>query len=186
MIYVTHDQEEAMTLGDRIAVLRAGRLEQLAPPLEVYRRPATRFVADFIGTPSINWLEGRIERAAGALAVTGKGFRVELPGALASALAEGAELRDAALGVRPQDLTPCAPGEADVSGRVDLVEALGSALLVHVRAEGEAELRVLIPADEAVAEGDTIALRLRRDRLHLFDAERGTRIDEQPESVLAS
>jgi multiple sugar transport system ATP-binding protein len=179
MLYVTHDQEEAMTLGDRVAVLHAGRLEQVAPPLELYRRPSTRFVADFVGTPRIDWLEGSLEHAAGAVALAGPGFRLKLPEPLAAALAGGRAPGRVALGVRPHDLAPCTPEEADLRGRVDLVEALGSALLVHVRAEGDVELRVLVSADEPVAVDDPIALRLRRDRLHLFDAESGARIEGQ-------
>lgn len=162
-----------MTLGDRVAVLREGRLEQLAPPLEVYRRPATRFVADFMGTPRMNWLEGELARADGRLAVVGTGFRVALPEAWAEAAGE----RRVALGVRPHDLEPAPPAEVELSGRVDLVEALGSTLLVHVRADGPLELRVLVAADEPIAVGDALALRLRRDRLHLFDAATGERID---------
>jgi multiple sugar transport system ATP-binding protein len=178
MLYVTHDQEEAMTLGDRVAVLHAGRLEQVAPPLELYRRPSTRFVADFIGTPRIDWLEGNLEREAEAIVLAGPGFRLALPEALAAALSSGRTLDRAALGIRPHDLEPCSPTEADLVGRVDLVEALGSALVVHVSAEGGLELRVLVSADEQVTVDDAIALRLRRDRLHLFDAESGARIEE--------
>jgi multiple sugar transport system ATP-binding protein len=179
MLYVTHDQEEAMTLGDRVAVLRAGRLAQLASPLALYRRPSTRFVADFIGTPRIDWLEGSLEQEAGALVLAGRGFRVALPAGLTAALAEGRELGRVALGVRPHDVEPCTPEEADLSGRVELVEALGSTLLVHVGAPGGLELRVLVSADEGIAVGDPIALRLRRDRLHLFDAESGVRVEER-------
>ena len=170
-----------MTLGDRVAELRAGRLEQVGPPLEGYRRPATRFVADFIGTPRINWLEGSLAREGDAVAVSGEGFRVDLPGDLAAALAGRPALRGAALGVRPHDLECVGPAEADLLGRVDLGEALGSALLVHVRAPGDLELRVLVSADERVALGDALALRLRRDRLHLFEIASGDRI-EAPEA----
>lgn len=167
-----------MTLGDRVAVLRAGRLEQVAPPLELYRRPSTRFVADFIGTPRIDWLEGSLEREAGAVALVGSGFRLALPDALADSLA-GPRSGRVALGIRPHEIEPCAQEEADLLGRVDLVEALGSVLVVHVSAEGGLEIRVQVSADEHVAVGDAIALRLRRDRLHLFDAESGVRLEER-------
>src|SRR5690606_30312763 len=84
-LYVTHDQEEAMTLGDRVAVLRGGRIEQVAPPMELYRRPATRFVAEFIGSPSMNVHRCRIERDHAGdgdrrLVAVGPGFRIPLPG----------------------------------------------------------------------------------------------------------
>jgi len=178
MLYVTHDQEEAMTLGDRVAVLHAGRLEQVAPPLEVYRRPATRFVADFIGTPRMNWLEGDLSSDGGSPTLRGPELRLALPPALARTSI--ALPRRVVLGVRPHDLEPCAEASADLRGRVDLVEALGHALLVHVRAEGGRELRILVSADLRIAAGDSIAMRMRPDRLHLFDAENGRRIDSGP------
>ena len=177
MLYVTHDQEEAMTLGHRVAVLRAGRLEQVAPPLELYRRPATRFVADFIGSPRINWLEGSLEPAAQGLVVVGPGFRLKLPAAQAAALAGGPAVRRVVLGLRPHDLRPCTEAEADLAGRVDLVESFGPTSLLHVRAKGERELRVLVSGDGRVEVGEALALRVRRDRLHAFDAETGRRLE---------
>jgi ABC-type sugar transport system ATPase subunit len=153
MLYVTHDQEEAMTLGDRVAVMRGGRIEQLGPPLEVYRQPASVFVAGFVGSPAMNLVP-----ATGGDVVRGAGFRLDVatgPGPLI-------------VGFRPHDAELVAPGGGDVDGRVDLVEALGRELLVQVAIEAGV-VRVLAPAEAAVRDGDAVGLRLRRDRLHLFD-----------------
>jgi multiple sugar transport system ATP-binding protein len=171
MLYVTHDQEEAMTLGDRIAVLCDGALEQLGAPLEVYRRPATRFVADFIGVPRINWFAGRAVREDGSPRIRCDDFRVEAPAGLAAE--EGREL---ALGIRPQDLEPTASADAEIAGRVELIEPLGSALLVHARSESGVGFRVLAPPDGQVAIGARIAARPRPDCLHVFDAHSGARL----------
>jgi ABC-type sugar transport system ATPase subunit len=157
MIYVTHDQEEAMTLGDRVAVMRAGRIEQLAPPLEIYQRPASAFVAGFVGTPAMNLLPCRI--ADGRL----RGDEAVL------------------LGIRPQDVELVADGDGDADGRIDLIEALGRELLLQIQLGPEAgvaaELRVLAAPDDAVAEGEQVGLRFRRDRLHRFDRASGRRLD---------
>ncbi len=173
MVYVTHDQEEAMTLGDRVAVMRAGRLEQVAPPLEVYQRPASRFVASFVGSPEMNVLPARVA-PGGALSCAGLTLRLpDLP----AHLPEGAPLD---LGVRPQDVLLGAEGddrEADGRVRIDLVEPLGATLLCHAQLDGQ-PLRVLVPAEQAVTEGAELPLRLRRDRLHLFQPD-GSRLERR-------
>jgi ABC-type sugar transport system ATPase subunit len=152
MLYVTHDQEEAMTLGDRVAVLRAGRIEQVAPPLEVYERPANLFVAGFVGSPAMSFLPA------------------ELAGAAAGTL----------IGVRAHDAQLVAPERGDVRGRVDVVEALGRDLLCHVRLGDPggtgSDLRVLAPPDARVAEGELVGVAFRRERLHVFDTETGRRV----------
>jgi ABC-type sugar transport system ATPase subunit len=154
MLYVTHDQEEAMTLGDRVAVMRGGRIEQLGPPLEVYGRPASVFVAGFVGSPAMNLVP-----ATGGDGVRGAGFRLDIatgPGAIV-------------VGFRPHDVELVAPGAGDLDGTVDLVESLGRELLVQVAIEAGV-VRVLAPAEAPVRDRDVVGLRLRRDRLHLFDA----------------
>jgi ABC-type sugar transport system ATPase subunit len=158
-IYVTHDQEEAMTLGDRMAVLgEGGRIEQLGAPLEIYNQPRNVFVADFVGVPRINWFEGELD---------GRVFRcpdfaLELPGPARQA-------RQARLGIRPHDLTLATPPAALLHGEVELVEALGAALLLHVRSRHERSVRVLVPADVAVRRGDAIGVTPLAERAHVFD-----------------
>jgi multiple sugar transport system ATP-binding protein len=171
MLYVTHDQEEAMTLGDRIAVLREGRIEQLGPPLDVYRRPSSAFVADFIGLPRINWFEGSLESGDAGLRIVGDGFALRAPEGLEAAV--GTKVR---LGVRPADLEPAPPHAADLTGRVELVEALGSACLVHARHASRTIFRVLAPGESAPAPGGAIAVSADRGRLHVFDDDSGRRI----------
>jgi ABC-type sugar transport system ATPase subunit len=165
LLYVTHDQEEAMTLGDRIAVLREGGLEQVAPPLELYHRPTSVFVADFVGVPSINWL------APPDLA-SGSG--------LASAAPADAPLHAPGLrvGVRPHDLVLVPPERADLAAVADVVEALGSAWIVHARTESGAPLRVVAPADRRVRPGERVGVRVPPAALHVFDAASGRRLPD--------
>jgi multiple sugar transport system ATP-binding protein len=156
VVYVTHDQEEAMTLGGRVAVMRDGLLQQVAPPMELYRRPANRFVAEFVGSPGMNFLPadtiaGFAERPAGA----------------------------ATLGVRPHDLAVVPQGAGDADAWVDVVEPRGSELLVYLRlgAKGDGpELRVVAPPEPAIEEERVVGVRFDRARLHWFEGESGRRV----------
>ncbi len=152
IVYVTHDQEEALTLGSRVAVMRDGIVEQVAPPMEVYRRPASVFVAGFVGSPAMNFLPG--------------------------VLAGGAD--SALLGVRPHDIAVVAQGAGDLDARVDVVEPRGSELLVHLRlgADGEGdEVRVVTPPDAVVPADSVVGLRWMKERLHWFDRGTGRRAE---------
>ncbi|MFW6050257.1 MAG: ABC transporter ATP-binding protein [Myxococcota bacterium] len=161
LLHVTHDQEEALTLGDRLAVMHRGRIEQLDDPVEVYRRPATVFVAGFVGAPPMNlvparWEDGHVR--AGALAVPwNEARRAPDPGQALT------------LGVRPQDLSLVAPDEGVLEGRVELVEPLGHGALVHV--QSTPPLRVRVPAEDLPRPGDRVGLRPSWEAVHLFDAE---------------
>ncbi|MGE5244818.1 MAG: ABC transporter ATP-binding protein [Betaproteobacteria bacterium] len=155
MVYVTHDQEEAMTLGDRIVVMRDGRVEQTGAPSAVYREPSSTFVARFVGSPPMNLLEGPVP-----------------------ALGIGA---DAVAGIRPHDLTlaPSGDPEADAVGSIELLEPLGSELRVHLRVDlGGAipRLVAVVPPDTPASPGDRVGVRVRRDRLHVFDKSTGRRV----------
>ncbi len=131
-IYVTHDQVEAMTMGDRVAVMRKGELQQVAPPQELYDRPVNIFVAGFIGSPAMNMLEARIERRDGGVAAVLGDARLDLDGHSFLAAYDG---RSVVLGIRPEDLEDATiaggDGGARLRGRVELREALGSEVLVH-------------------------------------------------------
>jgi multiple sugar transport system ATP-binding protein len=142
-IYVTHDQVEAMTLGERVAVLRKGELQQVASPQELYNRPGNLFVAGFIGSPAMNFFEGRVEQSDGRLAVAfGDGQRLavdESEQALARSLA-GSSGRRVVVGVRPEhledaSLAPSTPPDRRLRGRVRLRELLGSEVVVHFQVE---------------------------------------------------
>jgi sn-glycerol 3-phosphate transport system ATP-binding protein len=169
-VYVTHDQVEAMTLADRLIVMHAGRAEQIGSPIEVYARPATTFVAGFIGSPAMNMLPARISADGASVELDG-GAR--LPGNGGGAAAGG---RRVTLGLRPEHCELAAGGGA-FSLKVDLVEALGADTLAHGRiGDGGPELTVRLPGSVPVAEGDALPLKIAADHLHLFDPETGARI----------
>jgi multiple sugar transport system ATP-binding protein len=130
MIYVTHDQVEAMTLGDRIAVMEGGRLQQVAPPLALYERPANRFVASFIGSPSMNWLEGTVSNS---VRFESGATIFQLPLAIATAAARAGRV---ACGIRPEVLALATPGAPHatprLAGILRLVERLGAETFLHV------------------------------------------------------
>jgi len=173
MIYVTHDQEEAMTLGDRVAVLKDGLLQQVASPAEIYRRPGNVFVAGFIGSPAMNFFEGRLAGGDGSMAFESDLLRVD------TALPKvDVSMGAVVLGVRPQDIQIVGEAEADVKARVDVVELLGSELLVHMRLgdAGDFVVRAIVSEAAGVSEDETVGLRFSRDRLHLFDAGSGRRL----------
>jgi len=157
IVYVTHDQEEAMTLGSRVAVMRDGFLQQVAPPMELYRKPANRFVAGFVGSPAMNFLAGEI-----------------LPN-----LSAARNAGQATMGVRPHDVMLVTAGAGDLDARVDVVEPRGSELLVYLRlgvgGDG-AELRVVAPPETAVEAERVVGVRFDREKLHWFDEKTGQRV----------
>src|SRR5581483_5984595 len=139
-IYVTHDQVEAMTMGDRVAVMRGGLLQQLDAPQRLYDDPANLFVATFIGSPAMNLLEAKVERGDQTTVCRIGSQAIAVPEALAGRLAKHVG-RDVALGLRPESLehaalAPDTPAGHRIRGTVRLVEALGSALLAHVDVDG--------------------------------------------------
>jgi sn-glycerol 3-phosphate transport system ATP-binding protein len=179
-VFVTHDQVEAMTLADRLVVLNQGRIEQVGAPGEVYRKPASRFVAGFIGSPAMNFIEGRT--AAGGLVEVAGGRR--LPVAPEAGLAAD---RPVTVGIRPEEIQIAeAPLPGGLDFEVELVEELGTGQLLHGRA-GEIELTVLRHAapDATLRPGRRLHLKLPPAALHLFDAETGRRIDGAPSRLAA-
>jgi multiple sugar transport system ATP-binding protein len=173
MIYVTHDQTEAMTLGDRICVMNGGVISQLATPLEVYRQPANRFTAGFIGSPPMNFLQGSIERQAGTAVFRSQGGAVRLPVGGTSSALRGA----VTLGIRPEHLhfSRAQDLSAQFPATVELVEPLGAETLVHVLVEAQTII-VRAPASTAVARGDAISLHADPAALHLFDPTNSHRV----------
>src|ERR1700736_319317 len=165
-MYVTHDEVEAMTLAQRIIVMKAGRAEQIDTPMEVYENPATVFVAGFIGSPAMNFLEGKSD-GSGRVALDGGG---SVP--IAAKLAAG---RGLPRGHRPEHLTPCKPSEANLVGSVEVVEALGADTLVHVSVAGRTAIARL-PNGTSAEIGEPIALAATHDRIYLFDAGTGARV----------
>jgi ABC-type sugar transport system ATPase subunit len=178
MIYVTHDQVEAMTLADRIAILDEGRLQQLGTPMEVYGAPANRFVASFIGTPSMNFVDGKVSEVDGIARFQGGGVDHALSaGHRAAALAQTESSAVLTLGFRPTALD-VAEGQGDLRGRVEHVERMGAETFAHVHiAGGEATIICRLPGDHQVAVGGDLALQIHSSQVHLFDGE-GQRVVE--------
>uniref|UniRef100_UPI001EEFDB6E ABC transporter ATP-binding protein n=1 Tax=Leptothermofonsia sichuanensis TaxID=2917832 RepID=UPI001EEFDB6E len=172
-IYVTHDQTEAMTMGDRIAVMNAGQIQQIASPLELYNRPANRFVAEFIGSPPMNFLPVQFKAP---LLITHPQFRLTLPTSWAESL-QPYDGRALILGIRPEHLSISAPAPKNLPVQVELVEALGSETYLSVRLVGSGldshALQARIESDRSVQMGEQLWLSLAPDRLHLFDSETG-------------
>ncbi|WP_449274608.1 ABC transporter ATP-binding protein [Kovacikia minuta] len=169
-IYVTHDQTEAMTMGDRIAVMNAGQIQQIASPLELYNRPANRFVAEFIGSPPMNFL---LVQFKAPLLITHPQFRLTLPEAWAAVL-QPYDGRSLTLGIRPEHLSLSAPAPKNLPVQVDLVEALGSETFVAVRLVGAKDsplLQARIEPDRSVQIDQQLWLSISPDKIHLFDNE---------------
>jgi ABC-type sugar transport system ATPase subunit len=177
-IFVTHDQEEAMVLSDRIAVMRDGRLQQIGPPMEVYREPRNLFVASFIGSPAMNFLDVELAPANGALRCAFANQTLSLPAGVMrkeSATGLGSRSRRALLGIRPSDLTVGAGRDVAISGDVFLVEPIGPVTYVDVDVGGSAVKAVCDP-DQAPAVGDRVSLGFQAARVRLFDPTSEARI----------
>jgi sn-glycerol 3-phosphate transport system ATP-binding protein len=173
-LYVTHDQVEAMTLAHRMMVMNAGHAEQIGAPLEVYSRPASTFVAAFIGSPPMNLIPARVADGGKALKSDGD-VHVRLPQPLPAL-----DGREVVLGVRPEHLESCAPGEALLSPDIDFIELLGSDSLVygHLGADKKKSARVAARLHTSVvAKEGHLPLRFAAEHLHLFDPQSGKRID---------
>jgi ABC-type sugar transport system ATPase subunit len=165
MVYVTHDQVEALTLGDRLAVLRDGALQQVGTPEDVFARPATRFVAQFVGSPAMNIIRARLEPDA---LVVGP-LRFPPP-----ATAQDGKALD--VGIRPERVRLADEG---APASVRLVELAGSEAFVHLTADG-ATLVVRVGADDRPRPGDAVQIAVSHRDLHLFDAETGQRLEWTP------
>jgi multiple sugar transport system ATP-binding protein len=167
MVYVTHDQVEAMTLAARIVVLRDGRIEQVGTPLELYNSPINTFVAGFIGSPRMNLLGARLTGRTDAGVSLDVGHeRVTIAGGLP--LAGGASLQ---LGVRPEHVRVVAVGAGDFDATVEHCEQLGAQTLIYAAAAGMPQITMQQDGQIAVARGDRIGIALGRDALHVFDAD---------------
>jgi multiple sugar transport system ATP-binding protein len=179
MIYVTHDQGEAMTMGDRIVVMDHGRIQQADRPLEVYRRPTNLFVAGFIGTPPMNLLRGQIAQNSRA----GWSFRFEgvtLPVPDSFTFTGETQDRDVVMGIRPEalDTTAEACDGARIDGVIDVVEPMGSETFLQVvTTGGGTRLTARVPADFAFRPGENIALPLQMECALFFDCKTGCLIN---------
>jgi multiple sugar transport system ATP-binding protein len=184
MVYVTHDQEEAMTLGDRVAVLKDGLLQQVAPPMELYRRPVNRFVAGFIGSPAMNFFEGALERSGTGWRFCGRDSSVSL--ALPAELLPAGEARPdggTTLGIRPPDVRLDPTGRSSGwPARVSVVEPIGSTQIVHCALDGDdpSALIAVVPAELHLEEDSTVGVEFPPEAIHLFRSEDGARLQARP------
>jgi len=174
-IYVTHDQVEAMTMADRLVVMNGGRAEQIGTPMEVYERPASVFVAGFIGSPAMNFMPGRIGEDGGGVHLDGDGDRGTAL-RLGNGQGQGQAGRPVTIGIRPEHLS-AAPGEAELGLEVDLSEPLGADTLVHGRlVNGGHDLTVRLPGHIPINSGERLMLSVAAGGVQVFDQDTGQRL----------
>ena len=172
-VYVTHDQEEAMTLGDRIVVMRDGLVHQCDSPLAVYDWPVNRFVAGFVGTPPMNFLTGRLAAVEGGMEWQGGQAKLRLSAEKASRLARQVG-REVILGVRPEAMSPVAEGRYAGGGNalpasVNVVEVLGDKMDVYLAAEGGTRLVARVDAHTRLREQEQVVMYVEMDKVHVFE-----------------
>jgi multiple sugar transport system ATP-binding protein len=173
-VYVTHDQTEAMTMGNRIAVMNNGQIQQIAPPLEIYQRPANRFVAEFIGSPPMNFLPVELQFS---LKLVNPHFVLNLPPVWAKSL-ETSQAKSLTLGIRPQHLAIAPESESSMQIEVDLVEALGNETYIsaHLAAQPDTTLTISLPPEQQVRVGDRLWVSINLEKIHLFTVDDGQAI----------
>lgn len=173
-IYVTHDQTEAMTMGDRIAVMNDGQIQQIAPPLKIYEQPVNRFVAEFIGSPPMNFLPVDL---ASPLQLVNRHFSLDLPEVWSEPL-RSRLAKSLILGIRPQHLSVGGKSSSSIHIEVDLVEALGNETYIsaHLTAQPELTLTVSLPPEQSVAIDDRLWLAININKIHLFTVDDGRAI----------
>ena len=159
MIYVTHDQVEAMTLADKIVVLNDGAIQQIGSPIDLYEKPANLFVAQFLGSPKMNVYD--VEPTAAGLKIANSGL-LQL---------SSAPVRAAKLGARPEHIGILAPGEGNLDGKIDVIERLGSDTYAYVMHDGNQLTTVRLPGNVQLSVGQPVSLAIDQGQLHLFDRE---------------
>ncbi len=163
ILYVTHDQAEAMTLADKIIILDKGTIQQIGPPSEIYQRPVNTFVATFVGSPQMNLIEGNVDDRG---IFTSAGCKIDLSPVLGQRCVEYAG-KPLTVGIRPEDLQPAASDGAFIEGEVEIVEDLGSDKFVHLTC-GNRQLISRLPPNVSISRGVTLRLTADPKKLHLF------------------
>ena len=171
IVFVTHDQAEALTLGEKIIVLDRGTLQQIGSPSDIYHKPANTMVARFVGSPQMNFLEGKLDQS-GATLQSG-GLRLDISGPLRTPLTRFAD-RSLTLGVRPEDFELADSAQAWIMGEIELIEDLGSDRFLHIRCDG-IDLVARAGREGSFRPGDRVGLAVHADRMHFF--ENGKRIE---------
>ncbi len=167
-IYVTHDQVEAMTMGDRIAVMNKGKLQQFGTASEIYHRPINIFVAGFIGSPQMNFFRMKVKSEGTKTFLEGYGMRIPLK--------KDPEREELIVGIRPEHVS-LGDGEVVVEAEVYFVEKLMSSTIIHATLEGGKEIVAMIPGDHEFREGERVKLSFRLENIHLFDPVNERRVE---------
>ncbi len=185
MVYVTHDQIEAMTMGTRIAVMSDGLLQQVGRPQELYDTPVNRFVAGFIGSPAMNFVDVTVVGQGDSATLESPDMSLPLPGRFRQAVGPTSG-RKLVAGIRPEhlDIGTAGDGAATLQVKADVVEYLGNEELLHVTT-GKKELVAVVDASHKVKPGDTVTLVVPMDKLHLFDAESGASLASTAAAAVA-
>jgi len=171
MIYVTHDQVEAMTMADRIFIMNKGVVQQSGTPMDVYAQPVNRFVAGFIGSPAMNFFDARLVVEAGQLVMDGGSFRVTMPEAFRTNLVAHAG-KEVVFGVRPEDIAlhqPDAEVGSTISARAEVVELLGSEIFAHLSCDAHALVARMDVPKQPIGVGDAIQIDFKMANTHVFD-----------------
>jgi len=176
MIYVTHDQVEAMTMGDRIVVMKDALIQQIGTPMQIYEMPSNLFVAGFVGSPSMNFVEARIARDDEGLSIDATHFKVRIPEGCCPVCYELVG-REVIFGIRPehiQDRMYCIDPVSDncFSAQVDFVEPMGSEMILHLSI-GEISMVGKVSPKTSARQGSVIGVHIDMDRVHIFDRETG-------------
>jgi multiple sugar transport system ATP-binding protein len=187
-VYVTHDQTEAMTMSDRIVILSDGTVQQVGTPAEVYAEPVNRFVADFIGSPSMNFFDVRLEDGV----LHGDGFTYELDAGQASTVEANRESEELVLGIRPEHVSVGPEHDDALTATLDVLEHEGSDNYLYL-SQGDAEWTVRVDGSTRFEWGETVAFTLPREHVHVFDGRTGEnllvdgreRLDPDESSVVA-
>tara|TARA_B100001093_G_scaffold300657_1_gene286714 strand:+ start:249 stop:1337 length:1089 start_codon:yes stop_codon:yes gene_type:complete len=166
MIYVTHDQTEAMTLADKIVVLQSGRIEQTGAPLDIYNNPQNVFVAGFIGSPRMNLIEATANQGAGGWTLTAPNMSVPIPNV--DCLTDGAHCT---FGIRPEHVSIATEGSGHTKAQVAFAEQLGGETYLYCDVEGSPQITVHQPGQLPIVKGQTLALNFALENMHLFDAD---------------
>ena len=175
MIYVTHDQLEALMLSDRIAVMNRGRIVQIAPPTLVYDRPQHLFVAQFVGSPTMNFIDGRLAKYGERLMLVKGGRRVDVTGMARYFDLERLLEREIVIGIRPEDVYIDRDGV--IEGSVEAIEIVGERAVLHVKVAEDVVVKVFAPLYTSVRGGERLRLSLNLEKVHVFDGSTGERIE---------
>jgi multiple sugar transport system ATP-binding protein len=178
VIYVTHDQTEAMTMGDRIVVMKDGVIQQVATPTDIYNHPVNQFVASFIGSPAMNFIKGNVSEQNGQLFFEAKGIRIQFPEDKAHLLRQkGYVNKPVTFGIRPEDIysdnqfIEANPFNSTIQAEIDVVENMGSELYVYFNNVGDTQMVARVDAREGLKPKMSVPLGMDLSKCHVFDSE---------------